>query len=94
MTEVVIASGARTPVGSFNGSLSSVPAHYLGEVAIKAALERAGVDPKDVTETIMVSTNSRLPIFLPSRRWAAWADLDMLSWPPETTIWLSPFKIA
>ena len=53
MTEVVIASGARTPVGSFNGSLSSVPAHYLGEVAIKAALERAGVDPKDVTETIM-----------------------------------------
>jgi acetyl-CoA C-acetyltransferase len=53
MTEVVIASGARTPVGSFNGSLSSVPAHYLGQVAIKAALERAGVDPKDVSETIM-----------------------------------------
>ena len=53
MTEVVIASGARTPVGSFNGSLSAVPAHYLGETAIKAALERAGVEGKDVSEVIM-----------------------------------------
>lgn len=53
MTEVVIASAARTPVGSFNGSLSGVSAHYLGEVAIKAALERAGVDGKDVDEVIM-----------------------------------------
>ena len=53
MTEVVIASGARTPVGTFNGSLSSVPAHYLGQTAIKAALERAGVEGKDVSEVIM-----------------------------------------
>ncbi len=53
MTEVVIASAARTPVGSFNGSLAGVSAHYLGEVAIKAALERAGVDGKDVDEVIM-----------------------------------------
>jgi acetyl-CoA C-acetyltransferase len=53
MTEVVIASGARTPVGSFLGSLSGVPAHYLGEVAIKAALERAGVEGKDVSEVIL-----------------------------------------
>ena len=41
---IVIVSAARTPVGSFNGALSSVPAHTLGEVAIRAALERAGVD--------------------------------------------------
>lgn len=53
MTEVVIASAARTPVGTFNGALSSVPAHYLGEVAIKGALERAGVDGADVSEVIM-----------------------------------------
>ncbi len=53
MTEVVIASAARTPVGAFGGGLSSVPASYLGEVAIKAALERAGVSPEDVNEVIM-----------------------------------------
>jgi acetyl-CoA C-acetyltransferase len=51
--DVVIVSAARTPVGSFNGSLSSLPAHALGQVAIKAALERAKVDPADVNEVIM-----------------------------------------
>jgi acetyl-CoA C-acetyltransferase len=50
---IVIVSAARTPVGSFNGSLSSLPAHALGQVAIKAALERAKVDPADVNEVIM-----------------------------------------
>ncbi len=53
MTEVVIVSGARTPVGSFNGALSSVPAHDLGKVAIEAALERAKVAPKEVSEVIL-----------------------------------------
>jgi len=53
MTEVVIAGAARTPVGSFNGSLSSLSASDLGKVAIEAALERAGVAPKDVSEVIM-----------------------------------------
>ncbi|MGB0670014.1 MAG: acetyl-CoA C-acetyltransferase [Rhodospirillales bacterium] len=53
MTDVVIAAAARTPVGAFNGSLSSVPAHYLGEVAIRGALERAGVAPEEVDEVIM-----------------------------------------
>ncbi len=53
MTEVVIASAARTPVGSFNGSLSSVPASYLGEVAIREAMKRASVAPEDVSEVIM-----------------------------------------
>jgi acetyl-CoA C-acetyltransferase len=53
MTEIVIASAARTPVGSFNGALSSLPAHALGAIAIKAALERAGVDAADVDEVVM-----------------------------------------
>jgi acetyl-CoA C-acetyltransferase len=51
--DVVIVSAARTPVGSFNGALSSVPAHTLGEVAIRAALDRAQVPPADVDEVIM-----------------------------------------
>ena len=50
---IVIASAARTPVGSFNGSLASLPAHELGKVAIKAALERAGVQPGEVSEVIL-----------------------------------------
>jgi acetyl-CoA C-acetyltransferase len=50
---IVIASAARTPVGSFNGSLSSLPASKLGEIAIKAALERAHVQPGDVSEVIL-----------------------------------------
>ncbi|MEO1613238.1 MAG: acetyl-CoA C-acetyltransferase, partial [Pseudomonadota bacterium] len=44
MTNVVIASAARTPVGSFNGAFATTAAHDLGSVAIKAALERAGVE--------------------------------------------------
>jgi acetyl-CoA C-acetyltransferase len=50
---IVIASAARTPVGAFNGALASLPAHDLGKVAIKAALERAHVEPGDVSEVIM-----------------------------------------
>ncbi|MBD3833082.1 acetyl-CoA C-acetyltransferase [Brevundimonas bullata] len=53
MTDVVIVSAARTPVGSFLGALSSLPASKLGEVAIKAALERAGVAAADVDEVIL-----------------------------------------
>jgi acetyl-CoA C-acetyltransferase len=51
--DVVIVSAARTPVGSFLGALSSLPAAKLGETAIKAALERASVDPADVDEVIL-----------------------------------------
>jgi len=50
---IVIAGAARTPVGSFNGALASLPAHELGKVAIKAALERAHVATGDVSEVIM-----------------------------------------
>ena len=52
-TDVVIVGAARTPVGAFNGGLSSLPAHELGKVAILAALERAGVEAGEVSETIL-----------------------------------------
>ncbi|MGB3021701.1 MAG: acetyl-CoA C-acetyltransferase [Methyloceanibacter sp.] len=51
--DIVIVAAARTPVGAFNGSLSSVPAHYLGQVAIGAAMTRAGIEPGDVDEVIL-----------------------------------------
>jgi acetyl-CoA C-acetyltransferase len=53
MTEVVIVSAARTPVGSFNGAFASVPAHDLGKVAIQSALSRAKVAPDEVSEVIL-----------------------------------------
>ena len=53
MTDIVIASIARTPVGSFSGALGGLPAHQLGAVAIGAALERAGVKPEEVDEVIL-----------------------------------------
>ena len=53
MTDVVIAGAARTPVGSFNGGLSGVPASYLGTVAIKEAISRASITPDDVDEAIL-----------------------------------------
>ncbi len=53
MSDVVIVSAVRTPVGSFNGALSSLPAHELGKVAITAAVERAGISTGDVGEVIM-----------------------------------------
>ena len=53
MSDVVIVSAVRTPVGSFNGALSSLPAHELGKVAITAAVERAGIASADVGEVIM-----------------------------------------
>ncbi|MCP9627713.1 acetyl-CoA C-acetyltransferase [Rhodopseudomonas palustris] len=51
--DVVIVSAARTAVGSFNGAFANTPAHDLGAVAIKAALERAGIEPGRVSEVIM-----------------------------------------
>lgn len=53
MREVVIVSAVRTPIGNFGGSLKSVPARTLGAIAIKGALEKAGVEGKDVDEVIM-----------------------------------------
>uniref|UniRef100_A0A8C8S8Z4 acetyl-CoA C-acetyltransferase n=1 Tax=Pelusios castaneus TaxID=367368 RepID=A0A8C8S8Z4_9SAUR len=51
--EVVIASAARTPIGSFQGSLSSLPATELGSIAIKGAIERAGIPVEEVKEVYM-----------------------------------------
>ncbi len=53
MTDIVIVSAARTPVGSFLGALSSLPAAELGKTAIAAAVERAGIAPADVDEVIL-----------------------------------------
>ncbi|HET6521579.1 MAG TPA: acetyl-CoA C-acetyltransferase [Geminicoccaceae bacterium] len=81
MSDIVIASAARTPVGTFNGSLSTVPAHYLGQVAIEAALARAGVATDEVSEVILgqiltagqgqnparqASINAGLPVEVPA----------------------------
>jgi acetyl-CoA C-acetyltransferase len=51
--DVVIVSATRTPVGAFNGAFASLPAHQLGKTAIKAALDRAGVEPARVSEVIV-----------------------------------------
>jgi acetyl-CoA C-acetyltransferase len=51
--DIVIVSAARTPVGTFNGAFGSLPAHELGKVAIKAALERAGIEGAQVSEVIL-----------------------------------------
>ncbi len=53
MDDIVIVAAARTPVGSFNGAFASTPAHVLGQVAIEAALTRAGIQPADVDEVIL-----------------------------------------
>jgi len=53
MTNVVIASAARTAVGSFGGSFANTPAHDLGATVLEALVERAGIDKADVSETIL-----------------------------------------
>jgi len=82
MSSIVIASAARTPVGSFNGTLSSVAAHDLGAVAIKAALERAGVAPTEVDEVILGQILSAGQGQNPARQAAMAAGI-----PQEATAW-------
>ena len=53
MTDVVIASAARTAVGSFSGSFANVPAHELGTTVLEAVVSRAGIDKSEVSETIL-----------------------------------------
>jgi acetyl-CoA C-acetyltransferase len=53
MTNIVIASAARTAVGSFNGAFANTPAHDLGAAVIRAVLDRSGVAPEEVSETIL-----------------------------------------
>jgi acetyl-CoA C-acetyltransferase len=82
MTSVVIASAARTAVGSFNGSFGTVPAHQLGATAIAGALQRAGVDPADVDEVIMGQILSAGEGQNPARQAAMAAGI-----PQEATAW-------
>ena len=53
MTNVVIASAARTAVGSFGGAFANTPAHDLGSAVLEAVVARAGIDKADVSETIL-----------------------------------------
>jgi acetyl-CoA C-acetyltransferase len=82
LKHVVIASAARTPVGSFNGGLASVPAHELGAVAIRGALERAGVSPDEVQEVIMGQILTAAQGQNPARQAAMGAGI-----PKEATAW-------
>ncbi|RZJ04981.1 MAG: acetyl-CoA C-acetyltransferase [Brevundimonas sp.] len=80
--DVVIVSAARTPVGSFLGALSSLPASKLGEVAIRAALERAGVDAAEVDEVILGHVLQAAAGQGPARQAAMGAGI-----PKETAAW-------
>ena len=75
MEEVYIISAVRTPIGSFGGSLSSLSATQLGSIAIKGALEKAGIDPTHVNEVIMGNVVSSNLGQAPSRQAAIGAGL-------------------
>lgn len=79
---IVIASAARTPVGSFNGVFANVPAHELGAAVIKEVLSRAGVDSADVDEVIMGQVLSAGEGQNPARQAAMAAGI-----PQEATAW-------
>jgi acetyl-CoA C-acetyltransferase len=82
VTDIVIASAARTPVGSFNGAFATLPAHELGAVAIKEALSRADVAPEDVDEVIMGQILAAAQGQNPARQAAMAAGV-----PKEATAW-------
>ena len=81
-TSIVIASAARTAVGSFNGAFANTPAHELGAAAIRGALERAGVDGKEVDEVILGQILSAGQGQNPARQAAMAAGI-----PQEATAW-------
>jgi acetyl-CoA C-acetyltransferase len=83
MNEVVIVSAARTPIGSFGGSLSSLSASQLGAVAIKAAVERAGIDASQVQEVFIGNVLSANLGQAPATQAAKFAGLPDI---PATTI--------
>ncbi|RPH34973.1 acetyl-CoA acetyltransferase, partial [bacterium] len=75
MNDVVIASGCRTPIGSFRGTLSSIPAPRLGAGAIQEALRRANVFPDEVDEVVMGNVISAGVGQAPARQAAIFAGL-------------------
>ncbi len=77
MNEVVIVSGCRTPIGSFRGSLSPVPAPKLGAIVIREALKRAGVAPDQVNEVIMGNVLQAGVGQAPARQAAIYAGLPV-----------------
>jgi acetyl-CoA C-acetyltransferase len=84
MTEVFIVGAARTPIGSFQGTLSSVSAPRLGAAAIQGALERAGVKPEQVQETFMGNVLSAGVGQAPARQAAIYAGVPHKT--PATTV--------
>lgn len=80
--DVVIVGAARTPVGSFNGAFANTPAHELGKIAIKAALERAGVEAGEVDEVILGQILTAAQGQNPARQAAMNAGV-----PQEATAW-------
>ena len=79
MKDVVIVAAVRTPVGSFNGALSALPGHQLGAIALKAALERAGVAPEAVSEVILGQVLTAAQGQNPARQAAIAAGLPIAS---------------
>jgi acetyl-CoA C-acetyltransferase len=81
-SSIVVASAARTPVGSFNGAFANVPAHDLGSIAIREALGRARVEPGEVDEVILGQILTAAQGQNPARQAAINAGI-----PNETTAW-------
>ncbi len=79
---IVVASAARTPVGSFNGAFANTPAHELGAAVVKDVLSRAGVDAKEVDEVILGQVLTAGQGQNPARQASIGAGL-----PKETTAW-------
>ncbi|WP_281300363.1 MULTISPECIES: acetyl-CoA C-acetyltransferase [unclassified Iodidimonas] len=82
MSDIVIAAAARTAIGAFNGGLSSVPAHELGEQVIRALLQRAALQPTDISEVILGQVLTAGQGMNPARQASIKAGL-----PKETTAW-------
>jgi acetyl-CoA C-acetyltransferase len=83
MTEIVITAAVRTPVGSFNGTLASLPAHGLGEIVIREAMKRSKIAGADVSEVIMGQILTGAQGQNPARQAAMAAGL-----PKEVPAWL------
>jgi acetyl-CoA C-acetyltransferase len=77
--EIVIVGGARTPIGKYGGAFKDTPAHVLGAAAIKAALERSGVQPEQVDEVILGQVGQVGPDAFNARRCALEAGLPTTS---------------